>query len=79
MAHDFNNLLTAIMGYSEMSLQEAPQDSPIIYHLHEVKKASERAANLTNQLLAFSRRQVIEPQVIDLNDLAGPFHSLKIV
>ena len=70
VAYDFNNLLTAIMGYSEMSLQEAPQDSPIIYHLHEVKKASERAANLTNQLLAFSRRQVIEPQVIDLNDLA---------
>ena len=69
VADDFNNLLTAIMGYSQMSLREAPLDSPISSHLQEVKKASERAANLTNQLLAFSRHQVIEPKVIDLNDL----------
>ena len=69
VAHDFNNLLTAIMGYSQMSLQEAPSESPISSHLQEVNKAAERASNLTGQLLAFSRQQVIEPKVIDLNDL----------
>ena len=69
VAHDFNNLLTAIMGYSQMSLQEAPPESAISNHLQEVTKAAERAASLTGQLLAFSRRQVIEPRVIDLNDL----------
>ena len=69
VAHDFNNLLTAIMGYSEMSLRETPPESPISSHLQEIQKATERAASLTNQLLAFSRHQVVEPKVIDLNDL----------
>ena len=69
VAHDFNNLLTAIMGYSQMSLQEAPPDRHLSNHLKEIQKATERATNLTGQLLAFSRHQVIEPQVIDLNDL----------
>ena len=69
VAHDFNNLLTAIMGYSQLSLREAPPESPISSHLQEIQKATERAADLTNQLLAFSRHQVIEPKVIDLNSL----------
>ena len=69
VAHDFNNLLTAIMGYSQLSLREAPPDSPISNHLQEIQQATERAANLTNQLLAFSRHQVVEPKIIDLNDL----------
>ncbi|MFB3120540.1 MAG: ATP-binding protein, partial [Stenotrophomonas maltophilia] len=69
VAHDFNNLLTAIMGYSQLSLSEAPPESPISNHLQEIQQATERAADLTNQLLAFSRHQVIEPKVIDLNDL----------
>jgi len=69
VAHDFNNLLTAIMGYSEMSLRETPLESPVSSYIQEVKKATERARNLTSQLLAFSRHQVIEPKVIDLNDL----------
>ncbi len=69
VAHDFNNLLTAIMGYSQLSLREAPPESPISNHLREIQQATERAADLTNQLLAFSRHQVIEPKVIDLNDL----------
>ena len=69
VAHDFNNLLTAIMGYSELSLREAPPESLISNHLQEIQQASERASNLTNQLLAFSRHQVIEPKVVDLNDL----------
>ena len=69
VAHDFNNLLTAIMGYSQMSLREAPPESNLNNNLQEIQQATGRAANLTNQLLAFSRHQVIEPQVIDLNDL----------
>ena len=69
VAHDFNNLLTAIMGYSQMSLREAPSKSPISSHLQDIQEATVRAAKLTNQLLAFSRHQVIEPKVIDLNDL----------
>ena len=70
VAHDFNNLLTAIMGYSELSLRQAPPGSPISNHLKDIQQATERASNLTNQLLAFSRHQVIEPKVMDLNDLA---------
>ena len=69
VAHDFNNLLTAIMGYSQLSLQETPPESPISNHLQEIQQATKRAADLTNQLLAFSRHQVIEPKVIDLNGL----------
>jgi len=69
IAHDFNNLLTAIMGYCQLSMWEAPPHSDLETHLGEVQKSAERAANLTNQLLAFSRRQVIEAKVISLNDL----------
>ncbi len=68
VAHDFNNLLTAIMGYSQMSLREAPVEGPLTNHLQEIQQATERAAVLTDQLLAFSRHQVIEAEVIDLND-----------
>ena len=69
VAHDFSNLLTVIMGFSQLLLEEAPPESPTNNYLQEIQKATERAANLTNQLLAFSRRQVIEPKVIDLNGL----------
>ena len=69
VAHDFNNLLTVIMGYVQMSLQQAAPQSPISDNLQEIQKAAERAATLTNQLLAFSRHQVIDPKVINLNDL----------
>ncbi|MDA1219562.1 MAG: GAF domain-containing protein [Chloroflexi bacterium] len=68
IAHDFNNLLTAIMGYAQLAMLEAPSNGYLGNHVQEIQKAAERAANLTNQLLAFSRRQVIEPKVINLND-----------
>ncbi|HEY8187170.1 MAG TPA: PAS domain S-box protein [Pyrinomonadaceae bacterium] len=67
VAHDFNNLLTAIKGYSDLSLRRLHEDHPVRGHLEEIKKASDRAASLTRQLLAFSRKQILEPKVLDLN------------
>jgi PAS domain S-box-containing protein len=66
IAHDFNNLLTAIAGYSEF-LIEGLDDDRLRRHASEIKKAAARAASLTGQLLAFSRRQVLQPRVLDLN------------
>jgi two-component system cell cycle sensor histidine kinase/response regulator CckA len=67
VAHDFNNLLTAILGYSELLMRGlAPQD-PFHEGLSEIYKAGQRAAALTQQLLAFSRKLVLEPRVLDLN------------
>jgi PAS domain S-box-containing protein len=66
IAHDFNNLLTAIAGYSEF-LIGGLDDPRLRRHAEEIKKASDRAASLTGQLLAFSRRQVLQPRVLDLN------------
>ena len=68
VAHDFNNLLTAIMGYTDLAAGEAG-DGPIREWLNEVKKASTRAASLTQQLLAFARRQVFTPRTVNLNDV----------
>ncbi|MGH9354713.1 MAG: PAS domain S-box protein, partial [Terriglobia bacterium] len=67
VAHDFNNLLTAILGYSDMMIERLPRNSLLRRYTSEVKKAGERAASLTRQLLAFSRLQVMAPQVLDLN------------
>jgi two-component system, cell cycle sensor histidine kinase and response regulator CckA len=69
VAHDFNNILTGIMGYTEMLLSEAESGSPAQEDLREIMKSSQRAASLTQQLLAFSRRQVIAPKIVDLNQL----------
>ncbi len=69
IAHDFNNLLTAILGHTEMAEEEFDADCAVHVHLCGIRQAGERAADLTRQLLAFARRQVIEPKVIDLNAL----------
>jgi len=69
IAHDFNNLLTAIIGNVELILMTISRENIIYEEVHEIKKSAERAADLTRHLLAFSRRQVIEPRVVDLNDL----------
>ncbi len=72
VAHDFNNLLTGIGGYAEMLLDRLPEADPVARaDLQEIKKSAERAAALTAQLLAFSRKQVIDPEVTDLNELVG--------
>jgi nitrogen-specific signal transduction histidine kinase len=69
VAHDFNNLLTAIFGYAELLTEELPEGSPARKDVEEIRKASERAASLTRQLLAFSRQQVLQPVVLSVNDL----------
>jgi PAS domain S-box-containing protein len=76
IAHDFNNLLTAILGYSGLLLNNARQDDPQRNKLQEIQKAGERAALLTQQLLAFSRKQVLAPQVLDLNELVHDTESM---
>ncbi len=69
VAHDFNNLLTAILGYCELLLSVIQADDPAHQDVAEIKKAGERAALLTRQLLAFSRRQVLRPKSLDLNQV----------
>jgi len=72
VAHDFNNMLAVILGYSELALARIPPGDLLRGHVEEVKKAGQRATTLTRQLLAFSRRQMVEPRHIDLNEtLAG--------
>jgi PAS domain S-box-containing protein len=67
VAHDFNNLLTVINGYSELLLRQIGENSPLRKEVDEIRKAGDRASMLTQQLLAFSRRQVLQPKVLDLN------------
>ncbi len=69
IAHDFNNLLMGIMGYTQLALQQVSPESELAADLEEIAKASDRAAALTHQLLAFARKQVIEPRVTTLNQL----------
>jgi two-component system, cell cycle sensor histidine kinase and response regulator CckA len=69
IAHDFNNLLGVIIGYSESIEHRVAPNDPLRKSAEEIRKAGERAASLTHQLLAFSRQQVLQPQILDLNAL----------
>jgi len=69
VAHDFNNLLTVINGYSQFIIRRLPPDDPLRPDVEEIRQAGERAVRLTRQLLAFSRRQVLEMRVINLNEV----------
>lgn len=71
VAHDFNNLLTAITGYSELAMRKMEADNPLLRNLKEIRKAADRSAALTRQLLAFSRRQQLERKSLNVNDLIG--------
>ena len=71
IAHDFNNLITVITGNVELARFRLPQDPEILHYIDEIQRASGRAASLTRQLLTFSRRQIIEPKLLNLNELAG--------
>jgi PAS domain S-box-containing protein len=76
VAHDFNNLLTAILGYCNLLLEDLPPESNLREDLEEIRKAGERAATLTRQLLAFSRRQMLQPQPVDLNALVAEMENM---
>ena len=69
IAHDFNNLLTAILGHAEMAQDDVAPTDPARGNIAEITRAAQRAADLTRQLLAFARRQIIEPRIVDLNGL----------
>jgi PAS domain S-box-containing protein len=76
VAHDFNNLLTIIQGYTEMVMMEAPEAGMQEY-AQEIQYAATRATALTTQLLAFSRRQISQPKVLDMNEVVS--HSMKLL
>jgi two-component system, cell cycle sensor histidine kinase and response regulator CckA len=69
VAHDFNNLLTAILGHLELARMKLPDDAPAVEHLEVMRVAAERSADLTRQLLAFARKQVVEPRLTSVNDV----------
>src|SRR5208337_4235892 len=74
VAHDFNNLLSVIMGYSELAQDTTPAGTVVCKYLEQIKQSGERAAALTRQLLAFSRQQVLEPRILNLN---GVVHNVS--
>jgi PAS domain S-box-containing protein len=77
IAHDFNNILTAIMGYSELLLQLHPDErDPERKDIEQIKQAGERATSLTRQLLAFSRQQILQPQVLNLNGVVADMSKM---
>ncbi|MEW6261903.1 MAG: PAS domain S-box protein [Thermodesulfobacteriota bacterium] len=76
IAHDFNNLLTAILGNAEYLLAVLPKDDPRREEIEEIQNAGERAAALTRQLLAFSRKQVLQPQIMNLNKTARDMEKM---
>ncbi len=77
VAHDFNNLLTVISGYSELLSSEAQDRPALLDYANEIQYAANRAGALTGQLLAFSRRQISQPRVLDLNEVVT--HSMKLL
>jgi two-component system, cell cycle sensor histidine kinase and response regulator CckA len=78
VAHDFNNLLTSILGNVELALMDLDPNDPLASILTEVNRAAVSAASLTRQLLAFSRKQIVEPRVLDLNDLVGRIQHMLV-
>ncbi len=71
IAHDFNNLMTAAIGYADLALASLPEGDAATADVREIRETAERAASLSHQLLAFSRQEIIEPRVLDLNQLIG--------
>ena len=76
VAHDFNNVLTAIIGYSRPSARQSPADDPSFRDINQIKQNANRAAWLVRQLLAFSRRQTLRPQVLQLGDVLSDLQML---
>jgi two-component system, cell cycle sensor histidine kinase and response regulator CckA len=69
VAHDFNNMLSVILGYVDLAKMRLARQHPVLKDIAEIEKAAIRSRDITTQLLAFSRKQIIEPKIIDLNDL----------
>ena len=76
VAHDFNNVLAAIFGYSDLLLEQFADDDPRRADIQEIRRSAERAAALTRQLLAFSRKQIMQPRVLNLNDVVSGLQKL---
>ncbi len=76
VAHDFNNILSAIVGYAHLTLIKLPKDDPLRENLDEVLRASDRAVTLTQSLLSFSRKQVIDPRAVNLNAIVAKHEKL---
>ena len=76
IAHDFNNILSIIMGHGELLLAESGDDERARNGLEQIRRAADRAASLTQQLLAFSRKQVLQPKVLDLNDAVAEMQKM---
>jgi PAS domain S-box-containing protein len=68
VAHDFNNMLGVILGHAEMAMEKADQSHPFFHDFEAIKKAAERSASLTRQLLAFARKQIVSPEALDINE-----------
>jgi PAS domain S-box-containing protein len=78
IAHDFNNLLTVVTGYCQMGLSSLQPNQPLYVPMQEISKAADRAAGLTRQLLAFSRKQMLQPTVLSLNEIVAEMdHMLR--
>lgn len=75
IAHDFNNLLSPIIGYAELGMERLPPNDPLSADLAQILKAATRATDLTRQILAFSRKQMLEVRILDLNDLIREFED----
>ncbi len=76
VAHDFNNMLGVILGHSELALRQVDPAQPLHDNLEEIRKAGQRAADLTRQLLTFARKQTVSPKVLDLNDTVANMLSM---
>jgi two-component system cell cycle sensor histidine kinase/response regulator CckA len=76
IAHDFNNLITIIKGYGQISIDELKEGDPLKANLREIHKAAERAAALTRQLLAFSRRQIMEMKILNINGILADIEKM---
>jgi PAS domain S-box-containing protein len=80
IAHEFNSILTAIIGQSELLLSDLPEESPLLKNASEISQAAGRAATLTRQLLAYGRKQILQPEILDLNraiaNMEGMLHNL---
>jgi signal transduction histidine kinase len=76
IAHDFNNLLTVILGFSDLVLTDVGRSAPVASQVEQIKAAAERATALTHQLLAFSRKQVLQPRALNLNNIVSDMEKM---